>query len=337
MMLSEAIVIKINALWKSASGLLRYDKPVLPMFFKSNGDPAFVSANDRLPTSSVIESLPEGFATSEKQDAANNLLNSINNALATRYSAVQQLFKDSSSPASYFIRHELINLSTGSSTISFTLPDGTVATPVYPIVPAVSASDFPFESQYDVMSVTEGYSYQNGDRLHRAIIKNGLTTVAEFWLNLSTNPSTVVSAVNLADLEPGSETINVKGIGEIQPNPTPNTVLARLKDLLTGIVLAAGNNFIGFITPKMTSGGNISLTTSGGAGYVAFASQDCLQVTIVNNSGAEILCQQSGSGVGLPLMSDTYYTFYGISNANQIAVKRTDNGTAVAIAARWES
>lgn len=34
-------------------------------------------------------------------------------------------------------------------------------------------------------------------------------------------------------------------VGEVQANPTSNTLLARIKDLLTGIVLAAGTNAIG--------------------------------------------------------------------------------------------
>lgn len=36
-------------------------------------------------------------------------------------------------------------------------------------------------------------------------------------------------------------------IGEVQATPTANTLLRRLKDLLTGIVLAAGSNFIGTV------------------------------------------------------------------------------------------
>lgn len=38
---------------------------------------------------------------------------------------------------------------------------------------------------------------------------------------------------------------NVAALGEVQPSPTSNTVLDRLKAILTGIVLAAGTNLIG--------------------------------------------------------------------------------------------
>lgn len=44
-------------------------------------------------------------------------------------------------------------------------------------------------------------------------------------------------------------------IGEVQANPTANTVLGRLKDLLTGIVLAAGNAIIGKVGIDQTTDG----------------------------------------------------------------------------------
>lgn len=51
----------------------------------------------------------------------------------------------------------------------------------------------------------------------------------------------------LSDIDTGKleEATFTGRIGEVQASPTANTVLARLKDLLTGIVLAAGTNAIG--------------------------------------------------------------------------------------------
>jgi len=40
-------------------------------------------------------------------------------------------------------------------------------------------------------------------------------------------------------------------VGEVQSSPTANTVLARLKDLLTGIVLAAGSNTVGKVIDEI--------------------------------------------------------------------------------------
>jgi hypothetical protein len=44
-------------------------------------------------------------------------------------------------------------------------------------------------------------------------------------------------------------------MGEVQASPTSNTVLARLKDLITGVVLATGTNIIGKVHDYF--GGNV--------------------------------------------------------------------------------
>ncbi|KKN35085.1 hypothetical protein LCGC14_0787100 [marine sediment metagenome] len=46
--------------------------------------------------------------------------------------------------------------------------------------------------------------------------------------------------------EPKQDDI-ITRLGEVQASPTENTVLDRLKDLLTGIILAAGSNLIGIV------------------------------------------------------------------------------------------
>jgi hypothetical protein len=48
----------------------------------------------------------------------------------------------------------------------------------------------------------------------------------------------------------------VTRLGEVQTNPTANTVLDRLKDLLTGIVLAAGSNNIGDVDVASIAAGD---------------------------------------------------------------------------------
>lgn len=49
-------------------------------------------------------------------------------------------------------------------------------------------------------------------------------------------------------------------VGEVQDSPTANTLLARLKDLLTGIVLAAGGNIIGKAKLVDASGADLTYT-----------------------------------------------------------------------------
>lgn len=56
---------------------------------------------------------------------------------------------------------------------------------------------------------------------------------------------TVRNAVDSADIDPLSEATFAASMGEVQASPTAFTQLARLKDLLTGIILAAGSNIIG--------------------------------------------------------------------------------------------
>jgi hypothetical protein len=95
----------------------------------------------------------------------------------------------------------------------------------------------------------------------------------------------------------------------------------------------------GSVTPIMQSAGHLSVTTLVvGTTYVAFSSQACKQLTISNDSGVSLEVQQGGSGVGFVVQDGTYYAFYGISNTNQLSVRRKDgNNTPVTVTARWEN
>jgi len=54
-------------------------------------------------------------------------------------------------------------------------------------------------------------------------------------------------------------------IGEVQASPTDNTILDRLKDLLTGIVLAAGSNIVGKVGIDQTTPGTTNRVDIGAA------------------------------------------------------------------------
>lgn len=59
-------------------------------------------------------------------------------------------------------------------------------------------------------------------------------------------------------------------IGEVQAAPTANTLLARLKDLLTGIVLAAGTAVIGKVGLSSIDNPALPCVTGGASAKVAY-------------------------------------------------------------------
>lgn len=95
----------------------------------------------------------------------------------------------------------------------------------------------------------------------------------------------------------------------------------------------------GNVTAVMSSAGHLGVTTAAtGSNWTTFSSQVCKQLTISNDSGVSLEIQQGGSGVGLVVQDGTYYAFYGITNANQLGVRRKDvSNTTVTVTARWES
>lgn len=93
------------------------------------------------------------------------------------------------------------------------------------------------------------------------------------------------------------------------------------------------------VVPRMVSGGHLSAQTANpGATYVLFGSQACKQLTISNQTGVTIEVQQGGAGVGFQLPPGVLAPFYGLTNANQLGIKRADNSnTQVTVTARWEA
>ena len=93
------------------------------------------------------------------------------------------------------------------------------------------------------------------------------------------------------------------------------------------------------IVPLMTSGGNLSVTTNEtGTTFNAFSSQICKQLNISNQTGVTIEVRQGGTGVALQIPTGAFYTFFGITNANQLGIRRNDtSNTQVTVTARWEA
>lgn len=104
------------------------------------------------------------------------------------------------------------------------------------------------------------------------------------------------------------------------------------------VVLANDQAAVG-VAPQLASGGHVSVQTAvSGTGYTAFGAQACKQLTILNGTGVDIGVTVGGAGVEVPVLAGTYYTFFGITNANQLSVRRVDTSTTqVTVAARWEA
>ena len=93
------------------------------------------------------------------------------------------------------------------------------------------------------------------------------------------------------------------------------------------------------VIPSMTTSGHLSAQTNAtGTNWTAFASQACKQLTVSNQTGTTLEFRQGGAGVGFRVPAEAFYTFFGISNANSLEVRRVDtSNTQVTVTARWEN
>ena len=146
---------------------------------------------------------------------------------------------------------------------------------------------------------------------------------------------------------------------------TDNTLATLSRSVITGVTTGGGGGYVNVkvnpsgaltaevdgtvsvdnfpatqnVLPLMASGGNLSVTTAAtGTTYTAFASQACKQLTISNQSGTTIEVRQGGAGVAFQIPTAAFYTFFGITNTNQLDVRRVDtSNTQVTVTARWEN
>lgn len=76
------------------------------------------------------------------------------------------------------------------------------------------------------------------------------------------------------------------------------------------------------------------VSASAAATFALFPSTACTALSVVNNSGTSIEVQRGGAGSTIPLLSGQSYLFVGITNANQLGIRRVDlSATAVTITA----
>ncbi len=86
------------------------------------------------------------------------------------------------------------------------------------------------------------------------------------------------------------------------------------------------------------SGNLAQATNASGAVYNAFGSQVASQVTVFNGTGTAIDVQRGGSGAGVSIGSGLTAVFVGLTNTNQIGVRRTDQAaTPVTVGITWQA
>ena len=77
--------------------------------------------------------------------------------------------------------------------------------------------------------------------------------------------------------------------------------------------------------PTSASGTILQLTTPNpGTGWMAFTAQACVALDIVNNTGTTIEYRRNATGTAMQIPSGAARMVIGITNANQIEVRRTD-------------
>jgi hypothetical protein len=77
--------------------------------------------------------------------------------------------------------------------------------------------------------------------------------------------------------------------------------------------------------PGAVSATILSLTTAAtGSNYTAFASTTCQSLDIVNTSSVAIEYRRGGAGNAMTILSGSSRLVVGITDANQIAVRRVD-------------
>lgn len=175
----------------------------------------------------------------------------------------------------------------------------------------INIKDFASGSAVVVKSSTDGV---NGEVTHHNIDNSVLPTGAA--------TSALQDVTNAA--------LGAPADAEATGNGSQIAILKRLRTLLSGLL---------GVVPQMGGGGHASVQTANpGTGYALLAAQACKQVTIINDTGTTILVQQGGAGVGVPVFDQTAFTFFGLTNANNLGVKRKDDSnTQVTVALRWEA
>lgn len=133
------------------------------------------------------------------------------------------------------------------------------------------------------------------------------------------------------------EGLKLREVGEVQSSPTSNTILDRLKALLTGTILAAGSAIIGRVGHDKTGIGHGVKTVTTAGTDVALAASTVAKVVIIqaqtDNTGV-IAVGASGvdatvdTGTGIALYAGDSVTLE-VDNLADVFIDSTVSGEGV--------
>jgi len=174
---------------------------------------------------------------------------------------------------------------------------------------------------------------------------NGELKLAEITANIDPTGLATASKQDTAkgvldNVEAGID--ELKGLlGEVQDSPTNNTVLDRLKDLLTGISLAAGSEVIGSVgvDPRTTtavalaassSGDNTAIAAPGAGKHLSIYR---LVATVARGSEVNIILKSGSTAKSGAMVADTYDIDFGdaplICGTNEAFIVNLSDAVAV--------
>jgi len=143
--------------------------------------------------------------------ATDSTLQQVRDAIKAQIDIASTIWTDNTD--TFYVRRDLVNEGTGVITVSFTLPDGTAATPSAGLRPLATVDKDVLSDYYDVLIAGTGYAI--GDLLARVAIidANGASPTSTFiWLNLTAG-TILGTAPSSANIERANETIGARQSG----------------------------------------------------------------------------------------------------------------------------
>lgn len=94
-------------------------------------------------------------------------------------------------------------------------------------------------------------------------------------------------------------------------------------------VTIASDQVVSSTLPRAATATIISAQTpsAGGSNFTSFGSNTCSWMEIINNTGTVIEYRRGGAGTAFPVIDKTTRLIIGITNSNEIGIRRTDGGT----------